>query len=221
MNEIVFSTCKINGQVEDLNLSNYFSAQERAKYAHFRLTRRKVSYVCGRLAGKYAVTLFYPTKKMKEIEIENGNFHEPFISSSSRTPAVISLAHSGRIGVALSSQKVNPIGIDIEKESSDYANKIKLILDDGEKKILCADQLEILAWTAKEALGKALKTGLNTPLKLYEISEVNKKSDFYCSKFRYFPQYKAISMHFCAYWITIVIPEQLVVDFSKEDLNFN
>ena len=220
MDEVVFSICKINNEVADLNLLDYFSTQEWVKYTHFRLTRRKVSYICGRLAGKYAVSMFYPKEKMKEIEIENGIFHEPYIPVLSKTPAFLSIAHSGQVGVALASKKIHHIGIDLEENSPDYASKIRLILNDAEKKILCEEQLEILSWTAKEALSKVLMTGMNTPLKIYEIIEVDKKFDLYYSKFRYFPQYKAISMYFYSYWITFVVPEQLEVDFSKEDLDF-
>lgn len=218
--EIILGVCNISSMQEETNLKEYFTMKEWTKYNNYRRTHRKLSYVCGRLAAKYAINMLYTEQDMKEIEIDNGIFHEPYLPLSSKTSSFISIAHSKNVGVALVSRNIPYIGIDIEENNKKYVNNIRISLSDAEKRILCDNQLEIFAWTAKEALSKVLKTGMSTTFRIYEISHVYEEDNVYYAKFRYFPQYKAVSICCNTFWITIVVPKNLEVDFRKEELNF-
>ncbi len=113
------------------------------------------------------------------------------------------------------------MGIDIESESiSDGAYEaVKKSLTHHEN--ICISSLPIkeplallIAWTAKEALSKAIKCGLLVPIQIFEIKELFYSDGLYHSTFVNFSQYKTLSFRYRKMIISIAIPEKSEVDLK-------
>jgi hypothetical protein len=61
-------------------------------------------------------------------------------------------------------------------------------------------------WTVKEALGKALKTGLTVPLGIYELQNVSGEGRFVVTTFRNFGQFKCLSFCWRGAVISVALP---------------
>lgn len=176
------------------------SDQELRYFGGLVLERRKHSYLLGRFAAKRAVSLL-TGQPAPEISIGYGVFHNPMVSApAGATVLEVSITHCCGRGAALAFPAAHPMGIDLERIEAAKMAVIEETLTAGEKKLLRlvpgADYASILVvvWTVKEAIAKALRTGLMTPLSVYEISKLERIGPVYISYFRYFAQYKAVSL---------------------------
>jgi acyl transferase domain-containing protein/phosphopantetheinyl transferase len=157
----------------ELIMRRYLCAAERPRYDELTPNTRR-QWLLGRIAAKDAVRQrlwelgagpIYPA----EITVDNDDRGRPRAAGAFR-PTHVSLAHcagKGRrpgIGVALAGP--GPVGIDIEAVAERDAGTEEIALTPAERALLdgrpSADRAELFTrlWTAKEAVGKALGTGL-------------------------------------------------------------
>ena len=85
-----------------------------------------------------------------------------------RAPYCVAIAHTGSVAVALAGPA--PVGIDIEPIRARKEGLLQRVLSAGEQEMIQNLPLDpqrkvLLAWTAKEATLKALRTGLRRSLK--------------------------------------------------------
>lgn len=203
---------------------NLLSEQEQRYFEGLALEGRRHSYLLGRFAAKTAVSLL-TNQQAGDISIGYGVFNNPIISTPvGCTPLEISITHCAGRGAALAFPAAHPMGIDMERIDADKISVIERTLTGGEMEMFlkfahCSDYALMLtaAWTIKESLSKVFKTGLMTPLSVYEISKVEKKDTGFVSYFKHFGQYKATSLvldrHVCS--ITCPRNTELELDIPR------
>ena len=192
--------------------------QERIFYGNFKFTKRQSSYLLGRLTAKRAIAALTGEAVLDRILIEQGFFNQPVVSRPEQNIQV-SITHCGNLGGALAFPEVCPMGIDIE--TIDYS-KVKVLetqITSGENEILASlGQTYVrgltIIWTAKEALSKVLKTGLLTPLYIFEMDTifVDKQGEV-IGYFKNFPQYQAKFFYGKTYVCAIVYPKKTELNF--------
>lgn len=177
---IVYWTVVTSGQVNQEELS-WLSKSEKKQYDRFRFTKRRDEWLMGRLAAKKLLGSVYPTfnpVRLNEISVLNGETGAPYVLVYDvRVPGVLSISH--RQGVACAAWVGDSslrIGIDlefIETKSDifvqDYFTKEEsqqVFAYHAEQRALAAS----LVWSAKEALLKAMQTGLSLDTREVAVS---------------------------------------------------
>ena len=187
--------------------------RERQQLDAYHYKRRKESYYYGRVSGKIAVSDFLKLD-FQEFYIDTGVFTQPVVCCPMKTNCQVSISHADRVSTSIAYDEKHPIGIDIESMHSKNAATVMEYLTTEEKKFLFDEYSPLLFWTAKEALSKALKTGLTIPLNLLEINSIERGGDFHHVTFKNFSQYKAIVFTFGENILSIAYP-------SRSQLNFD
>lgn len=153
--------------------------EERTQYDQMRFEKRKTSYLLGRSAAKRAVSALTGITDLPAIRIEKGIFHQPIVSHQDLQNVQVSLTHAGPFGAAVAYPEHHPLGLDLERISSAFHDTLQSQLTEGERERLARLPLPVetgltMMWTAKEALSKILKTGLMTPFRLFEITDLKR-----------------------------------------------
>jgi phosphopantetheinyl transferase (holo-ACP synthase) len=190
--------------LEDLPI---WHMEEKKRFRQYHVLKRRESYLMGRYAAKQAIYNRFLTNierySLSDICIGEGIFHFPVVSFPHYQNLQVCISHNDCYAAALAFSEHHPMGIDIEKLngeslSSDKTESIRSLLTVTERERLVqysTSNLELLLlyWTAKEALSKVLKTGLMTGFSLYEIDQIERESNVWKSRFKNFPQYKALT----------------------------
>jgi len=195
--------------------------QEQDYFNTLTVAKRQHSYLLGRYVAKNAIALEYPCASLSEIAIKPGVFSQPIVDYA-HLKIKVTLSHSANMGVALTFPEEHPMGIDLEViepknqaliESELTPNEISWILKNPHhsKPTLCT-----LFWTIKEALSKALLTGMTVPLKIFAIKNTLVFDQFWISEFEHFSQYQALSFTLDNKICSIVYPQrtQLLIDLK-------
>ena len=113
------------------------------------------------------------------------------------------------------------MGIDIERINPKREDLLKGLILQSEldeltqhcSPIYDAKTLFTWVWTAKEALGKALCTGLTVPFPIYEIQNVAIEKGLLTATYKNFRQYKVISFIWEEAVISIALPRHTDITF--------
>ncbi|WP_025025491.1 4'-phosphopantetheinyl transferase family protein [Caldalkalibacillus mannanilyticus] len=187
--------------------------------------RRKKSYLLGRLAAKKAIGELAERKDLSSIHIQSGIFTQPIITSPVLQNVQVSIAHSEDYGVAIAFPEEHPMGIDIEEVDEEKKDVLAEQLTESEKQMIkVTDGTDIekmtVLWTVKEAISKILKTGLMTPLAVYELSKIEKEgAHTYKSFYTNFGQYKAVSYVLHGFAYTLAYPKNTEIDFTATQID--
>ncbi|HMM42491.1 MAG TPA: polyketide synthase dehydratase domain-containing protein [Thermomicrobiales bacterium] len=155
------------------------SRAERERFGALRPPgRRQLEWLGARTAAKEAVQAlvkqYYGLDLLPaDIEIYPGGEGEPLVGgawlSSVDVVPVVSLAHTDGLAVALAALPfeggVSSLGIDIERVKARPEEYADVAFDDAERALIAAvtggdDEWTLRCWCAKEAVGKALRSGL-------------------------------------------------------------
>lgn len=207
--------------------NSILSTEEKIFFDKLHFEKRKIHYLMGRYAAKRAVSLI-TNENIKDINISYGVFCNPIISSNSGgiERLEVSISHSDDICTAITFPSAHPMAIDIERVVSNRALKIRGELTAIEIKLL-SKHFKIteealaytIAWTIKESLSKALKTGLMTPFILYEISSIAINGQIITSYFKHFEQYKTMSFLLNEYVCSVTLPKKTECEFNVLKIN--
>ncbi len=172
----------------------YLHAEELAFFKNLQHEKRQHSYLLGRFAGKLALQDACRSETVDGVFIGSGVFNFPVVYGL-KNKLQISLAHSGSISAALVFPEAYPMGIDLEVIDEETAENIIPHLTMHERSLLQYGMdrslFACMLWTAKEALGKVLRTGLTTPLPILEIQQIETERQGFTCFFTNFFQYKA------------------------------
>ena len=158
--------------VPDLVLSE----RELARYDAFRFAQKRAGFLLGRAAAKRALAPMLDEEAWPAIDVHPGVFGQPLVRHEHALGVDVTLSHSNGMAVALAYPAEWPMGIDLETVKVDVAATVLAELDPSaeERAWLATSSLPpapacAVLWGAREALGKALKTGLNSPLRLFAL----------------------------------------------------
>jgi 4'-phosphopantetheinyl transferase EntD len=202
---------------------HFLHPKELAYFDSLRFERRQKSFLLGRYCAKQAISAFLQEPDMTKFSIHHGVFEQPIVQHSKDKGVQISISHCDHCGGAIAFPEEHPMAIDLEKIDSRKREVIRTQCTNEEYKLIQSlpipeiTQLTLL-WTVKESLSKALKCGLMTPFKIFEVKDVESKSDCFFWTFRKFAQYKVISFVIGNMACSIITPKKTEVMINVKAL---
>jgi len=156
------------------------SERELAHHHELRFTQKREAFLLGRCAAKQALAARLDEGLWSTIDVHPGVFGQPLVRHARAFGVDVTLTHSNGMAVALVYPAEWPMGIDLETVEESVAATVLAEMETSaeEQTWLNSSGLSqaaacALLWGAREALGKALKTGLNSPLRLFALSGLN------------------------------------------------
>ncbi|MCX7920824.1 MAG: 4'-phosphopantetheinyl transferase superfamily protein [Clostridia bacterium] len=199
---------------------NSFLHHEEDKYLETLTYERRInSYLLGRYSVKKAVSALIGEDNLKKILIKNGVFNQPIVVCESYNNLQTSLTHCDDFAAAVAFDGMFIIGIDIEKINRRTYSGLESELTPYEKELAYRisysyESFVVTIWTMKEALSKALKTGLTVPLSVLEVKSIEVNNGYLISTYTNFYQYKALSFVIEGYVCSIAYPKNVEIDID-------
>jgi len=178
----------------------FLSAGEQLQSAGFKFAAKQESFRLGRLAAKRALGALIDEPDLRKIELRAGVYGQPLVEHPRAGSADVSVSHSQGLAVALAFPAAYPMGIDLETVAAGSAATIlgELQASPAEFTWLVASGLDdatacVVLWTAREALGKALKIGINSPLGILALAEIQPAGEGkWTGRYLNFPQCRCL-----------------------------
>ncbi|WP_206868960.1 4'-phosphopantetheinyl transferase family protein [Clostridium zeae] len=194
------------------------SEKENIHFLNLHGKIKKKEFLIGRYSAKCAVSGLADNLSMNEITVRNGFSGEPLIDTNGEQQYYISISHKGNVSVSIASNLTEFLGIDLEYDDKNRFEAIELICSEKEKIKFLPYGLHIILWTAKEALSKALKTGLIEGLRKYEIESIRLENDVWYGTYSYFKQFKFQTIVLYGYVVTIVLPTFIDINIDTKSI---
>ncbi|MWV45376.1 4'-phosphopantetheinyl transferase superfamily protein [Paenibacillus sp. HJL G12] len=190
--------------------------------------KRRQDYLIGRYAAKIAIHAFDPSTAMYDVQVGHGVFRQPIVRHPNESRIGVSISHSEGLAAAVAFEEEHPMGIDIEYVPRLLLDTVLEQLTDFERRLLGSgpwskqDSAAAL-WVSKEALSKTLKTGLTTPLHIFEIEEARFEKGLHgilliCT-FRNFFQYKSVVFKWGDYMCSLCFPRKSEMSYAARELD--
>ena len=179
----------------------FLSESEKAQLAGFQFAAKKEGFLLGRLAAKRALGALLAEPDLRQIEVQSGIYGQPLVRHPRAGTAEVTVSHSHGLAVALAYPAGYPMGIDLETISAVAAEVIigELEASPPELTWLATGGVDAataccVLWTAREALGKSLKIGLNSPLGMLALAEIRATGEgSWASRYLNFPRCQCLS----------------------------
>ena len=179
----------------------FLSESEKKQLGNFQFPKKKQDFLLGRLAAKRALGAWLSEPDLRRIEIRSGDHGEPLVRHPRAGPAEVTISHSHGFAVALAFSAEHPMGLDLETISAVSAATIisELGASAAEQAWLATAGVDdatacSVLWTAREALGKALKGGLKSPLGALSLTDIRAVGEGnWGSRYLNFPQYQCLT----------------------------
>jgi len=193
---------------------SFLSETELADFGALRFPLKQQGFLLGRLAAKRALGALLEEPDLRLIEIRAGVFGQPLVRHSRAGRAEVTLSHSHGLAVALAYPGESPMGIDLETVSAIAAGTIlgELQLSATEKAWMAAGTVGQatacgVLWTAREALGKSMKIGLNCPLGILSLDHIEPAgATAWTGQYANFPQSRCLSQEIDGRVLSIAMP---------------
>lgn len=187
---------------------------ELAGFAALRFPLKRQGFLLGRLAAKRALGALLAEPDLRRIEIRSGVFGQPLVRHPRAGRIEVTLSHSHGLAVALAYPGELPMGVDLETVSAAAAATIlgELQLSAAEKAWLAAGTVDEatacgVLWTAREALGKSMKIGLNCPLGILALDHIESAgAAAWAGRYANFPQSQCLSQAIDGRILSIAMP---------------
>jgi len=163
-------------QSPQFNYKTLLSEQEQLKADRYRFTSDRNRYVLGHIAFRYLAAKYLNIQPAKVL-IEKDKNNKPFIANE-HNDLNFNISHSGNKILLTFDIDNRLLGIDVERIDKQYEFKpvIKDYFTNEEQRFILEENSRdrfFQVWTRKEALMKALGTGLTD-----EIKNINVLTDF-------------------------------------------
>ena len=174
----------------------FLSENEKLQAAGFQFPAKKENFLLGRLAAKRALSVLLAETDLRRIEIISGIYGQPLVQHPRAAAAQVTVSHSHGHAVALAFPAAYPMGIDLETVSAVSAATIlgEIGASPAELAWLVASGVDeatacCVLWTAREALGKSMQIGINSPLGILALGEIrNAGARKWAGRYLNFPQ---------------------------------
>ncbi len=189
----------------------FLNGEEMAVYEAFAHPGRRQAYLAGRYLAKQVLGSYLGEEHPERIGIGVGVFGQPLVVYPADPAAAVSISHAHGWAAALAFHAGHPMGVDLERVTPGAKAVIAPQATGYERRLYQpGDEEEAVfytrLWTVKEALSKVLRTGLMTPLQLFEVEAIHRVPGGTESTFRNFMQYKALSFACKDQICTLVLP---------------
>jgi len=157
----------------------FLSEEEREQAAGFRFAAKREGFLLGRLAAKRALGALLEEPDLRRIGMRSGVYGQPLVRHPRAESIEVSVSHSQGLAVALAFPAEYPLGIDLETIATVSAEVVlgELEASPPELTWLATGGVDAataccVLWSAREALGKALRIGLNSPLGILALAGI-------------------------------------------------
>jgi phosphopantetheinyl transferase len=196
-------------------------AQERSTCDGFRHEARRMSYLAGRWVAKQALAVLAGVPDPGRFGIGSGVFSQPLVARAPAGNLQVSISHSGPWAAAVAFPEGHPLGVDLEDWADRDQSPFEEYLSPDERAWadgfpLGAKAARGVLWTAKEALSKAIRTGLMTPLGLYETRGWTQSGLALANDYPNFPQYRGCSLSVGGVSLTVCHPARTTCRFDAQ-----
>lgn len=180
----------------------------------FQFAAKREGFLLGRLAAKRALGALLEEPDLRRIEIRSGIYGQPLLRHPRAGAVEVTVSHSHGLAVALAFPAAYPMGIDLETLSAISAPTIlgELQASPPELAWLATGTVDEatacgVLWTAREALGKALKIGLNSPLGILALADIQSAgAQAWAGRYLRFPQCQCLSQAKDGRVVTLAMP---------------
>lgn len=174
---------------------------------------RRRDFAVGRHVARRAVAELIGTHDPRSSPIPAGVFGQPVLAGPAAPHLDVSIGHSGGLVGAVAFPRTHPLGLDIERTDEERCATIAMHASARERELIGAlglDELEALTclWTAKEALSKALRTGLTLELERYAIASAHRDGERVRFEFALFRQYAAETLAGRTHCLGVCLPRR-------------
>ena len=194
-NRIVFASA------EEMPSEDFLSEAEKTQAAGFRFAGKRQSFLLGRLAAKRALGALLEEPDLRRIGMHSGVYGQPLVRHPRADSIEVSVSHSQGLAVALAFPAEYPLGIDLETVAAVSAEVVlgELAASPPELTWLATSGVDAgtaccVLWSAREALGKALRIGLNSPLGILALSGIEDRGrGNWAGRYLNFPRVQCLS----------------------------
>jgi len=193
----------------------FLSESEKLQAAGFQFPAKRESFLLGRLAAKRALGALLEEPDLRRIKIRAGIYGQPIIGHPHAEAVDVTVSHSHGLAVALAFPAACPIGIDLETVAAVQAPTIlgELGASPPELAWLVSSGVDeatacCVLWTAREALGKSFKLGLNSPLGILALGEIRGTGERqWAGSYLNFPQCRCLSRSADGRVLSLALPK--------------
>jgi len=199
---------------------SFLGASELALFGALRFAAKRQGFLLGRLAAKRALGALLAEPDWCRIEICSGAFGQPLVRHPRAGGFEVSVSHSLGFAVALAYPDGLPMGVDLESVAAAAAGTIlgELQTSPAEEAWLAAGSVGEptacgVLWTAREALGKSMKIGLNCPLGVLALGQIEVGgAAAWAGRYANFPQSRCLSQEIEGRVLSIAMPMALELE---------
>lgn len=206
------------------------SGAEQAQFAALRFAPKRISFLLGRLAAKRALGVLLNEADLRAIDIYNGVFGQPLVRHARAGGIDVTVSHSYGVAVALAFPAQWPIGIDLEMVPAQSVDTVlaELGASAAEQAWIDAGAPDRMTacgvlWSAREALGKSMKIGLNCPLGVLALGALAAagsvaagrapaRSAAWTGTYLHFPQSRCVSQTDSGRVLSMAAPGEITFD---------
>jgi 4'-phosphopantetheinyl transferase len=203
-----------------LPAEEFLSQDEAQQAASFQFAAKKEGFLLGRLAAKRALGALLEEPDLRRIEVRAGIYGQPLLRHPRAGGTEVTVSHSHGLAVALAFPAAYPMGIDIETSAAVSAPTIlgEVEASPAELAWLVSSGVDeatacCVLWTAREALGKSLKLGLNSPLGVLALAEIGSGGPgAWLGRYQNFPRCKCLSHAAGGRVLSLALPWEVELD---------
>ena len=193
---------------------SFLNQTDLAAFSALRFPLKQQGFLLGRLVAKRALGALLGETDLRRIEIRSGVYGQPLMRHPRSEGVEVTLSHSHGLAVALAYPGEMPLGVDLETVSAVAAGSIlgELQLSAAEKAWLAAGEVDEASacgvlWTAREALAKSMKIGLNCPLGVLSLDHIEPAgAAAWDCRYANFPQSRCLAQAIDARVLSIAMP---------------
>ena len=205
---------------DDLASALALHPDEIERLQGMRHAGRRRDFALGRHVARCAVSSLAGAHATRDSPIAVGVFGQPVLGGPAAPHLDVSLGHADGLVAAVAFPRSHPLGLDVEGLDFGRAATMMAHISTRERELLGGlelDELEMLTrlWTAKEALSKALRTGLTLPLELYEAMSAERDGERVRFTFTTFRQYAAETLAGRTHCLALCLPRRTRCDLDS------
>jgi phosphopantetheinyl transferase len=205
--------------VDEVPSGDFLDEKEKEHLKGFRFPAKRDGFLLGRLAAKLALAALLEEPDLRQIEIHSGIYGQPLVRHRRAGTVDVSVSHSQGLAVALAFPAEYPMGVDLETVSAVSAATVigELEASPAEFAWLATGGVDeatacCVLWTAREALGKALKIGLNSPLGILSLAEIRDDgAGNWLGRYLNFPRCQCLSQMKNGRVLSLAIPTEVAL----------
>ena len=184
---------------------------EQARAHGFTSTARRLGFVAGRVAARRALAALDTVSRPEVCAgIVPDCLGAPMVGRTALVPDV-SITHNDRLALALAFPRWLMAGVDLESVTAETTRLIRRTMTVAEDAAVVASGVDpavgcTFVWTAREALSKALRTGLSADLSLFEVGRISGTAGGLRAGYRRLPRFTAHGRLVGSTLVTLCLP---------------